>query len=299
VIVSNFQPLRETQPRYKVPPSGSGLADRFEPNPVLDPNLPDLSGFARQGRQFLAVTDAKAESPNPRLGTIDSQSGAFQPLSSQWGEGAPARDLEAITAVQGQAGRFLAVEGSSWQEQSARLFQLHVDDQGSRTEQAYTLPKFSQEIEGLVEMPLDENRRLIVLGGRGGEQGQAGRLYWGVLDQQTNSLNFPPQGLEGTEVKAPRLSTDRQRDISELHLRPDGSLWASATADLGDEGPFESSIYRLGTLKPDLDNPLEASGGPSIRLQGTKIEGLVAHGRGWLTGADNESLGGQVGYLTL
>lgn len=299
MIVSNFQPIRETQPRHKSTGPAAVPLDTFERGPVQDPNLPDLSGLARHGRKFLAVTDAKAESQLPRLGTVDAATGAFQGLSSDWGQGPAARDLEAITPVQGQAGRFLAVEGSSWQDKSARLFQLQVDEQGSSLEKSYELPKFAQEVEGIVEMPLDEHRRLVVLGGRGGEQGQPGRLYWGVLDQKQGSLSFPPQGLEGVEVKAPRLKAAVQRDISELQLRDDGTLWASASADLGNQGPFESAVYCLGKLKADLNNPLEASGGPSIRLPGSKIEGLAAHGQGWLTGADNETLGGQVGYLTL
>lgn len=300
MIVNNFQPIRETKaPVTKGPSNPSPGGDRFEPGPVLDPNLPDVSGMARFKNQFLAVTDAKSNTPNPRLGTIDPKTGAFSALASDWGGERPARDLEGITPLKGQEGKYLAVEGSAFKDWKNRLFQLQVDENGSKVEKAYDLPKFSQEIEGVVEMPMKDGRRLVVLGGRGGEEGQKGRLFWGVLDQEKGSLNFPPQGMEGVEVNAPKLQAKQQRDISELQLKPDGSLWASATADLGNAGPFESAVYQLGTLKADPNQPFTpAQAQDAARVKGTKIEGFaeIKPGR-WLTGADNESLGGQIGYL--
>ncbi len=297
--VSGFTSIRETQPlrpETKIFHSQQP-ADRFEQGPAIDPNLPDLSGLARLGRNFVAVTDAKPGSDKPRMGQIDAETGAFKALSSDWGEHRPARDLEAITPLSGQPGEALAVEGSTFGELKNRLFHLRVGEEGSSVKQAFTLPEFSQEIEGLVEMPLDKQRHLVVLGGRGGDKGESGRLYWGILDREEGTLDFPDKGREGVAVQAPNLGPG-QRDISELQLRPDGSLWASACVDEGDEGPFKSSIYKLGTLKPDAESPFESASNPkSTTIPGTKIEGFAQLGKGWLTGADNESLGGQVGIL--
>ena len=297
--VSGFTSIRETQPlrpETKLFQSHQP-EDRFEQGPVLDASLPDLSGFARLGRNFVAVTDAKPGSDKPRLGQVDSDTGAFKALNSDWGDHRPARDLEAITPLSGQSGEALAVEGSTFGELKNRLFHLKVDEQGSSVKQAFTLPEFSQEIEGMVELPLDKERHLVVLGGRGGDKGEGGKLYWGVLDRDKGTFEFNEQGLRGVGVQAPNLGPG-QRDISDLQLRPDGSLWASACVDEGDEGPFKSSIYQLGTLKPDAENPFEASSSlKSTTIPGTKIEGFAQLGKGWLTGADNESLGGQVGIL--
>lgn len=299
VKIGNAQLLRVSQaPAHAPVQAQTDPVDQFQPH--VDSDLPDLSGFARQNGRFLAVTDAKAESPQVRLGWVDPQNGSFRGLGSEWGDHRPARDLEAVTAVQGQPGRFLAVEGSSWEGQSNRLFQLSVDDTGSQVERAYELPPLPQEIEGLVELPLQQpHRRLVILGGRGGEQGEPGKLYWGVLDQHQGSLTFSAPGLEGTEVQAPQLGTGLQRHISELELQPDGSLWASTTADEGDYGPFESAVYRVGQIQADEIQPLHARTNEpeAARISGTKVEGFATHERGWITGADNEKLGGEVGFL--
>jgi hypothetical protein len=275
---AGYQPLRQSTAR--------GL----QPSQV-DAHLPDISGLALHGDVFLAVTDAKLDSQNPRLGVLSGPEAPFQPLATDWSATGKARDLEGIAPIDGEAGRFVAVEGSNWDGMQARVLELEVGKDGARSQRAHTLPTFDQEVEGIFHKRLEDGRGLLVLGGRGGD-GEAGRLYWGILEK--GELRFSQEGRAGIPVDAPVLS-EGQRDISDLHLDADGKLWASACNDRGDTGPFESSVYEVGSVGPD--GQIRVERGKDTYVGGTKVEGLVRSGPGFVVASDDEALGGQVGFL--
>ncbi len=294
--ITGFIPMRQTM---AAPPPRSKPEETLQQDSVqLDASLPDISGMARHARGAVAVTDAKGESEKARLGLVDGNTGSFEALSTDWSKTGRARDLEAITPAPTE-GNYLAVEGSAWNGAPSHMFELKVGETGATAEQKWELPALSQEVEGMVQKPLDDHRSLVILGGRGGPEGEPGRLFWGVLDKNTNELSFSEAGKEGLEVVAPRLSQPGQRDISDLELRPDGSLWASAAVDNGDQGPFEAKIYQVGSLTGREDIPVLLGGGDSNSSSSiySKVEGFASWGEGLLTGSDNEGLGGQVGFL--
>lgn len=295
--IYGFNPLRQTQ-ATPAPKSQPAPAETSGDSVTLDSSLPDISGMARHARGALAVTDAKLESDRARLGVVDGNTGTFEAMQVDWSKTGRPRDLEAITPVEGQEGRYLTVEGSTWNGAPAHMLELNVGEKSATAERKWDLPALSQEVEGMVQKKLDDDRSLVILGGRGGENGEPGRLFWGVLDNNTGSLTFSDAGKEGMEVVAPRLTHPGQRDISDLQLRPDGTLWASAAVDNGDQGPFESKVYQIGSLTGREDVPVLLSGNAnSSKSLFTKVEGFASWGGGLLTGSDNEGLGGQVGFL--
>lgn len=294
--ITGFIPMRQTM-AAPPPKNQPAPTEAYGDSVQLDSSLPDISGMARHSRGALAVTDAKAESEKARLGVVDGNTGQFEALTTDWSKTGRARDLEAITPA-AQDGNYLAVEGSAWNGAPAHMFELKVGENGATSEKKWDLPPLSQEVEGMVQKPLDDGRSLVILGGRGGEKGEPGRLFWGVLDNNTNELTFSDAGKEGIEVVAPRLSQPGQRDISDLELRNDGTLWASAAVDNGDQGPFEAKVYQVGSLTGREDIPVLLSGSSNSSSSiYSKVEGFASWGGGLLTGSDNEGLGGEVGFL--
>ena len=86
-----------------------------------------------------------------------------------------------------------------------------------------------------------------------------GRLRWGTLDLTNYDLTFTVVGEQGIDLDASGRWSDgaTNRDISALHLDDEGILWAAATEDPGDLGPFYSVIYRVGTIDWDSENPIQ------------------------------------------
>jgi len=271
--------------------SSPNPVDTFEQGTVKGPELPDLSGLAKFSRsRSVAVKDTKLEDDSKRVVLLHNDNGAVQELDVNWSRTGRARDLEAITPSKGR-GRYLAVEGSSFQEHKARLFELKLGAKGGEAERSYQLPEFGQEVEGLVALPQKDGTQKVLFGGRGDENGDS-RVYWGTLGD--NGLEFTPEGLKGQAVQSPRLG-DGQRSIADLALDKEGSLWAVAAVDEGDFGPFKSSLYKLGSVSENPDAPVDNSLTQGYSVSGTKMEALLAQSDGsFLAGSDNESLGGRL-----
>lgn len=257
-------------------------------------SYPDLSGLTKHSKDhMLAVRDTKLGDDADRLLLVDTLDGSLKPVPVDWSETGQARDLEAI-APGLKKGEYLAVEGSSWNEHKARLMELKIEGEGAKATRSHVLPEFGQEIEGMVSVQGKNGSSTLILAGRGGE-GQAARLYWGELSEE--GLEFSPEGLAGKAVTSPELGPG-QRDIGELTSDENGGLWATATIDEGDEGPFRSKIYKLGHLADSKEQPFQLDVGPSVTLEGTKAEALTFTSQGTLfVGSDDEGLGGQLNKL--
>lgn len=283
-----YRHIRSSHPRTVRPQPGHGQA-----RADIDQKLPDISGAAPFGDEILVVHDLKDGQHAPRLGLMEAETGALRPLQTEW-NGRIGRDIEALAKIRGTENDYLAVEASSWQDRKARLHELKVENSGAEAVRSHVLPDFGQEIEGLAEKPLPGGRRLIILGGRGTEDGVPSRLFWGSLDAE-GQLDFPAAGLHGLEVRAPDLPGDKQRDISDLYLSPDGTLWATACTDNGDDGPFDSAVYSLGKVE---DRPVRPQSQSAHIVVGTKLEAVTSTDEaGLYLGSDNENFGGQWGYL--
>jgi hypothetical protein len=262
----------------------------FTPSQPSEPGLPDLSGLAKFSQtKSIGVKDSKLEDDSKRVLLLDNSTGGIQELDIDWSKTGRPRDLEAITPGQ-QPGDFFAVEGSSWKDSKARLFDLKVNEHGGEARNSYVLPDFGQEVEGLVCLPGENGSQTFLFGGRGDENGNS-RVFWGSLNQ--DGLRFSPEGLIGKKVDAPHLG-EGQRSISDLALDEKGRLWATAAIDEGNNGPFDSMVYEVGHITSQGNEPFRNSSGPGVLIKGTKGEALVAQGNGsFLMGSDNESHGGR------
>lgn len=278
------------------PSERSGLpVDTFSRGPVLDESLPDLSGFANFSRQrLLAVRDSKDNSNDARVLFVDKKDGAVSSVDMDWSRTGVARDLEAVAPSAHGGGRFLAVEGSSFGEKKARLFELSVGEQAGKAEKSHVLPAFGQEIEGVTSVKGENGTQTVLFAGRGGD-GQQGRIYWGQLG--SNGLSFSDEGLQGRAVQAPQIGQG-QRDLAELVADKNGNLWGTAAIDTGDTGEFTSAVYQVGRLTPGGPAPFEAKLGPHFEVSHIKAEALAVDAGGkFFIGSDNESFGGRIDTL--
>ena len=271
-----FKPEATTQPAFG-PPPGIGY-----------------SGMAQIGPDdYLVVHNTKAGQSDPRLGIIrvkPDEPLEYAPLIvDNWVHPqGPANDLESACALPGRPGELLIAESGYQKNFYGRIFHLDIRGTTLRVLSVLPLPRLSDSdkdwerdnYEGLACAARGDGKILLILGERGGSSRYPnGFLRWGVFDPTHGTVDWPDAGKAGRMLIAPGPWNNRQskRDIADLYLDGQGNLWAAASEDAGDEGPFRSVIYRAATVQADTANPIQLSKTqrPSWVLDGLKVEALA------------------------
>ena len=268
------------------------------------PNLPQsalsYSGLTRAGHEgHLVVHDHKAE--GPRLSLVPDNGNSLEEVEIDWSRTDRPEDLEAVSDLDGQSGQYMAVEGSRYNGRTPHLFLFNYADGKADTLEQFDLPPLPYEIEGMVTKRQDDGDIMVVLGGRGDGENSPGLLHWGTYDTDERRMTWDEKGLAGVPVSMPEDLGPGGRPISDLFLNSNGDLWAAGCTDNGDEGPFESLIYRVGRLDSNAANPVTLTVDQPVRVPGEKIEGLSTaglHSHQFVIGTDNESFGGSLRTLS-
>jgi len=272
--------------------------------------IEEFSGMATFGPQaLLVVSDAKGDSPDPRVGILSLAGKAPTVLPVQvddW-RGKPASDLEACCPVPGSPNEFLLAESGWFKKGGGRIFRLkltHDPDRGwigvvTAVCRPFPVPRDGStpsalQVEGLGAVATPEGRLLVVLGLRGGPEAP-GRLVWGDLEgEDFRALGQREFSLHG-EVPAGRSCGDLQ-----LVAESDGyRVLSVAATDPGDRGPFQSAVCEVGRLTLSASGPDFQATAPRLlwRLDGLKVEALAPtpeclEGSSFCIGTDDESYGG-------
>lgn len=259
-----------------------------QPAPMAGPPG-GYSGMARiDSETYLTVHDARFSDPSPRLGLVrilESGYTEYAPLSvPDWkDEDGRSNDLESVCALPGRPGEFLAAESGYHKGHFGRIFHLKLKATRVRILRVHKLPAFSGErsrkFEGIVCAPHPGGRISVILGDRGSSKTPPhGLLRWGTLDTDASRIVWSKAGKRGVRVSPPSAWRDLGsiRSISDLYLDPGGTIWASATQDLGKVGPFRSIIYRLGRIRsgPGAPFSLTLSPRPVWTIDGFKVEAI-------------------------
>ena len=264
--------------------------------------LRNVSGMAHvavgpgklQTGEFLVVHDNKAPG-EPHVGAvrIGMKSGvAYKSLP--WPQDVePPVDLEAVCAVPGTPGSFIAMTSAG------RLLHLRYD--GWRAERPLDVLHESV-LPGLRKEPNLEGFAVQSLGGRQvavwadrGDGEQPGVLYWGVYDPVADLVSLHGK----TKIFVPYPRGQFTRHIADVKVDEGGVVWATSSVDPGDNGPFESVLYALGSVQVSGDEVSFAENPSPTRLWHTnrKVEALElvpgASG-GVYFGADDEAAGGWI-----
>jgi hypothetical protein len=264
--------------------------------------LRNVSGMALVGQgadevgptrvEFLVVHDNKAPD-EPHVGAVVfSYENGVQYRRLAWPRRVePPVDLEAICPLPGTPGSYLAL--------TSRGRLLHLRYGGSRSDEPLEVLHEST-LPGLEKNPNLEGFAVQSLGGRSvaiwaerGDGDKPGTLYWGTYDDVADAVTLRGQA----DVAVPYPSGRNTRHVTDLRLDGAGTVWAASASDPGDNGPFESAVYAVGTIQVRGD-AVEFRQNPELtRLWSfpRKVEALEfqpgADGRVYF-GADDESAGG-------
>lgn len=263
---------------------------------------------------YVVVYDVKTYKPEAeRLGIIQVTSDGFRvfPIHVEfWGDEGIASDLESICEVPGKNNEFLVAESADWQGKLGRVFHIRVYIPQRKAEilNVFRLPlshqndfgKTGDQYEGIHCLNRSDGKYTVILTERGGSMVYPrGVIRWGIWDMKTNEFSMTEPGRFGIEVNAPGNWVDprTKRSITDLYVDEHDAVWAAASDDEGDFGPFYSVIYKLGKIsKGDIPIVVDSNLKVAKEIYGFKIESLAGPAKGLNCthsfGTEDEDYGG-------
>ncbi|MFM9369685.1 hypothetical protein [Streptomyces sp. Da 82-17] len=219
---------------------------------------------------------------------------AAQPL--EWRGSAEPNDLEALEAVPGAPGEYLAVASRGL------VYRLQVTADGDAVE--------VRDLSPLPAIGQGDNFESFTLASRHGRLAAAWADRGEGADRPatlyTAPLSFNKYGetvfgavTKATTYRAPYPTGD-VRHVADLTVTDSGRLLVASASDAGDDGPFDSAVTDAGTLSLDATGEVRLSLAetPEVvrKFQGRKIEAVecVPGSDTALLGTDDENTGGAV-----
>ncbi|MEV6951128.1 hypothetical protein [Streptomyces sp. NPDC051183] len=258
-----------------------------------------VSGIAYEGRtedgagvHVLVVHDNK-RSGLQRLSRITHREGSDGISPIAWA-GAEPVDLEAIEAVPGLPGEYLALTGRGI------VYRLKVTGSTATVVDYTPLPAIGEGDDFESFALVAQNGQLAVLwADRGTGADRPATLYaapltfaawgqplFGAVTRRAYRAAYPTDG--GT------------RHVSDISVTDSGRLVVSSASDAGDDGPFDSAVSDAGRVTVSAAGRVRVTLAPTPTVLGTfpgyKIEGVecLPGSTDALLGTDDENLGGYV-----
>ena len=237
---------------------------------------------------LLVVHDNKGDADEPRLAGV-SLGDRLRDTPLPWPDTVQPVDLEALTAIPG-----LPTPGFMALSSGGEIYHIEVSaQQDVRLRRVFRLPSVARDanFEGLSLQAF--GNRLWMFWGDRGQDDRLATLHWGELDPATYTL----QRQNSAQIRVPWPTTE-VRHLSDLRVDSGGVVYLSTAMDQGNDGPFASAVYIIGTMQLSAYNlqlNLIDELVPLYRSQHHKIEALEllpGPEGGILLGTDDENFGG-------
>jgi len=242
--------------------------------------LYSVSGIAAFKDGYLVVHDNKKKG-QPRISYIDREL-KIHPVA--WPEAKLPYDLEAIIAIPGMNDRFILMESTG------KCYEMNINPTTLWTDLVHSFPlpnlKPNMNLEGLTIFPSGQG--LVFIYGDRGSDKRKSTLFTAFFNPKKRSFYEVNQFT--VDLPKPKK---HKRNIADLAIKGDGSVWTSATSDPGNYGPFTTAIYELGEIDhagtftpihPELQKPIMVFGGQ-------KVEAMMFHKGHLVFMTDNENFG--------
>ncbi|MER8042969.1 hypothetical protein [Streptomyces sp. NPDC094032] len=252
-----------------------------------------VSGLAAEDGGTALVAHDNKRPGQPRLArlTYTDDTASLSPVA--W-DGAYAEDLEAIEAVPGMPGEYLALASRGI------VYRLRVSGDTATVVDYAPLPMIGEGADFESFAVVARGGKLAALwADRGEGPGRPATLYAAPL-----SFASWGQPLFGSVTRRSYLSTyppgEGTRHISDISVTASGRILVSSASDAGDDGPFDSAVSEAGRVTVSAAGSVRVTLAASPTVLGTfpgyKIEAVEClPGTGdVLLGTDDEHMGGFV-----
>jgi hypothetical protein len=269
-------------------------------------NLPDLSGLAWiKEDSFLAVHDSKSLDPNqPRISLINlpqsSKGIEWQTLKIDWETvGGISMDLESITNIP-ETNLFILAESSHYKKHRGRLFLMKFENSTLKPIAVTNWPQNIINIEAIATTKIN-NQTYFFYAERGADQPST-NICWTTLSLEPFTIGKCHPTQFSTADPTPHI-----RQISDIEIDASGNIYIASALDPNqDNGPFKSSVWKIGQVELDQTNlpqiTLAQNNNAIAEIDGFKVESLALRPSQnqepeIFIGTDDENYGGVIRLL--
>jgi len=240
-----------------------------------------ISGMATFKNGYIVVHDNKTPD-QPYVSYIDDKYNFKKINWDRKSKNVFPFDLEGLTRIPLYLNQFILMESSG------KCFRVKVDPENLKMSlvEAFRLPFVTKEhnLEG-IELQLISGVYFIVYGDRGSDN-RPSTLFTGKYNVETNKVS----DVSSFIISFPKPKTNK-RNIADLAIDKSNNLWAAATSDPGDIGPFQTFIYKVGSFSNSGDLIIKKPLFPKLFFKGQKVEALMVSDNLLYMMTDNESFG--------
>jgi hypothetical protein len=243
--------------------------------------------------------------PNqPRVSLItlpkSSNGVEWRPLNINWQSvDGVAMDLESITPIP-ETNLFILAESSNYQKHRGRLFLMQFENANLKPIAITNWPQNIINIEAIATTKIN-NQNYFFYAERGADQPST-NICWTTLSVEPFSIGDCHATSFSTADPTPHI-----RQISDLAIDASGNIYIASAFDPNqDNGPFKSSVWKIGKVELDQTNLPQINLVPEnqaiAEIDGFKVESLalrpsVNKEPEIFIGTDDENYGGTIRLL--
>ena len=237
-----------------------------------------ISGVAQFNNGYIVVHDNKIMG-QARVSFINNKN-EFNQLV--WPQNTLPYDLEGLARLPDSENQFIMMESTG------TCYRVLIDSVHFKITiiNIFELPMLKEDmnLEGINVFKNDSYYK-IAYGDRGSNIKES-ILFTADYNPSTDSIS----NIDTYTINLPRPEYHK-RNIADLAIDNRSVLWTSATSDPGDNGPFETILYKLGEFNPAGKFSQYKKNKPSFSFSGQKVEAMVFYKSQLILMTDNENFG--------
>ena len=249
-----------------------------------------ISGISptTEKEKYLVVHDNKKKG-QLRIGLIDLSADSLYAGLSWPTENLPI-DLETLSDIPGLDNEYIAM--GSW----GFCYWIKLDLQSNKIDliKEFRIPDSGPPLNLESFLILRKNKKIYAAWAHRGSDSEEAILFWGSISLFDEDITISLEDSVLINVPLPLVA---KRHMSDMDIDDNNILWASATSDPGDNGPYETAIYKLGSFSFKNDNinfNVAESFPKQFVFANNKVEALTIINNKIVFATDDENLGAAI-----
>ena len=239
--------------------------------------------------KYLVVHDNKKKD-QLRAGLIDLSADSLY-MGLDWPTEKLPIDLEALSNIPGYENEYIAM--GSWG--FCYWIKLDLKTRTLDLINEFRIPDSGPPLNLESFQIFTKNNNWYAAWAHRGSENEDSILFWGSISLLDKEISISIDDSVFVNVPWPVIAN---RHMSDMIIEDNRTLWSSATSDPGDEGPYASAIYKIGTFNTVGD---KMKFNPSLSLeskfifQNNKVEAMTINNNNKMVFAtDDENLGSAI-----
>ena len=238
--------------------------------------------------KYLVVHDNKKKG-QLRVGLINLAADSLYEGLKWPGETLPI-DLEALSNIPGLQNEYIAM--GSW----GFCYWIKLDLQSNTLDiiKEFRIPDSGPPLNLESFLIIRKNNNTYATWAHRGSDNEESILFWGSISLFDDNINISVEDSVFINLPWPIKS---KRHMSDMDIDDNNAIWTSATSDPGDDGPYQSAIYKIGSFQIKNNEMKFILATPHFKqfvFESNKVEAMTIIKNKMVFATDDENLGAAI-----